>query len=359
MEYDEILNQLKEKFNSPSSSPSIKTMILTIAPKSWSENRLAQKIGTSRRQAKKAKQLVEVFGILTSPNPRVGRKLPPETETLVKNHFLREDISRVMPGKKDFVSIKLEDGQRTHIQKQLLMCNIDELYQKFKIEYPNVKVGLTKFFTLRPKQCVLAGDSGTHMVCIYHQNVKLMLRGGDVANLTSGTTMHLSSYKVCLQMMMCANPTPNCYLMSTKTAKSSNESCSSCPGLNGIRDHLKMIFDENQVTNIQFEKWEGTDRFTIVTQVLSADDFVDCLCKALDILKPHAYIAEQQALYFRTLKETISEGDILVQCDFAENYNFVVQDTVQSFHWNNDQATLLTSVYVYVYETWKHRHDFG
>lgn len=111
-----------------------------------------------------------MFGILTSPNPRVGRKLPPETETLVKNHFLREDISRVMPGKKDFVSIKLEDGQRTHIQKQLLMCNIDELYQKFKIEYPNVKVGLTKFFTLRPKQCVLAGDSGTHMVCIYHQN---------------------------------------------------------------------------------------------------------------------------------------------------------------------------------------------
>lgn len=153
MEYDEILNQLKEKFNSPSSSPSIKTMILTIAPKSWSENRLAQKFGTSRRQAKKAKQLVEVFGILTSPNPRVGRKLPPETETLVKKHFLREDISRVMPGKKDFVSIKLEDGQRTHIQKQLLMCNIDELYQKFKIEYPNVidKIFYFKTKTMRPR----------------------------------------------------------------------------------------------------------------------------------------------------------------------------------------------------------------
>lgn len=123
-----------------------------------------------------------------------------------------------------------------------------------------------------------------------------MLRG-DVANLTSGTTMHLSSYKVCLQMMMCANPMPKCHLMSTKTAKSANESCSSCPSFSGIRDHLKMVFDENQVTNIQFEKWEGTDRFTIATQVLSTDDFVDCLL-------PHAYIAEQQALYFRTLKET-------------------------------------------------------
>lgn len=346
---EEILNQLKDKFNNPSTSISVKTMILTIAPKSWSENKLSQEFGTSRRQARKAKQLVEQLGILSSPNPRDGRKLSAETESLVKSYYLREDISRVMPGKKDFVSIKLDDGKRTHVQKQLLMCNIDELYQKFKIEHPNVKVGLTKFFTFRPRQCVLAGDAGTHMVCVcmYHENVKLMLRGGDVANLTSGTTMHLSSYKECLKMMMCANPTPECHLMTTKTVKSPNESCSSCPGLSGIRDHLKTVFDDNDVTNIQFKKWEGTDRFTIATHVSSADDFVDCLCIALDLLKPHAYIAEQQALYFKSLKETISEGEILVQCDFAENYSFVIQDAAQSFHWNNDQATLLTSVFYY------------
>lgn len=48
--------------------------------------------------------------------------------------------------------------------------------------------------------------------------------------------------------------------------------------------------------------------------MLPADDFVDSLCNALDILKPHAYMAEQQALYFKILKETITEG-ILVQCD--------------------------------------------
>lgn len=42
------------------------------------------------------------------------------------------------------------------------------------------------------------------------------------------------------------------------------------------------------------------------------------------------------------------ESDI--QCDFAENYSFVVQDAAQSFHWNNDLATLLTSVYYYIKE---------
>lgn len=148
----------------------MKTMILTIAPTSWSENKLTEEFGTSRRQARKAKQLVNQFGILSSPNPRGGRKLPAETENLVKDFYLREDITRIMSGKKDFISVKLDDGKRTHTQKQLLLCNIDELYQRFKDEYPNIKVGLTKFFTLRPKQCILAGDSGTHnmvYLCTY------------------------------------------------------------------------------------------------------------------------------------------------------------------------------------------------
>lgn len=111
------------------------------------------------------------------------------------------------------------EKERTLVQKQLLLCNIDELYQRFKDEYPNIKVGLTKFFTLRPKQCILAGDSGTHMVCVctYHQNVKLMLNGGDIANLTAESAMQLSSYKDCFRQMMCPNPTLTCHLMTTKT----------------------------------------------------------------------------------------------------------------------------------------------
>lgn len=74
---------------------------------------------------------------------------------------------------------------------------------------------------------------------------------------------------------------------------------------------------------------------------------MDSLCTALDILKPHAYIADQQAKYFKSLKDKITEGDVIVQYDFAADYSFVVQDTAQSFHCNNDQATLLTSVYYY------------
>ena len=39
----------------------------------------------------------------------------------VQNFYLREDISRMLPGKKDYVSVKLADGKREHRQKRLLL----------------------------------------------------------------------------------------------------------------------------------------------------------------------------------------------------------------------------------------------
>lgn len=56
------------------------------------------------------------------------------------------------------------------------------MYANFKNTHPNVKIGLSKFCSLRPKCCELAGSSGTHSVCvcIYHQNIKLMLEGANM-----------------------------------------------------------------------------------------------------------------------------------------------------------------------------------
>jgi hypothetical protein len=33
-------------------------------------------------------------------------------------------------------------------------------------------------------------------------------------------------------------------------------------------------------------------------------------------------------------------GVVIVLCDFAENYAFILQDKAQVFNWNNDQASL-------------------
>lgn len=84
-----------------------------------------------------------------------------------------------MPGVKDVVSLCTENGKRQKVQKQLLLLNLKEIYVYFKDEHHDVRVGFSKFASLRPKQCVLAGSSGTHSICVcpYHQNLKLMITG--------------------------------------------------------------------------------------------------------------------------------------------------------------------------------------
>ena len=104
-----------------------------------------------------------------------------------------------MPGKKDFVSV-IDQGERKHLQKQLVLCNLKEAHQRFKEQNPDTKVGFSKFADLRPKQCVLAGGAGTHLVCVctIHQNVKPMFAGGKLDKLTEGTENHIQNLKASL-----------------------------------------------------------------------------------------------------------------------------------------------------------------
>ena len=68
-------------------------------------------------------------------------------------------------------------------------------------------MGFSKFAELSPKECVLAGATGTHSVCVcmIHQNVKLMMMaGGRLEVLSNGWYTH---YTDCSAAMQCEPPT--------------------------------------------------------------------------------------------------------------------------------------------------------
>ena len=90
----------------------------------WGRRRLAKEFGASERQTRKAKKLVAEKGILTSSNLKEGKTLDSEIENLVNKFYLDDENSRMMPGMKDFVSVKKDDGSREHIQKKLILCNL-------------------------------------------------------------------------------------------------------------------------------------------------------------------------------------------------------------------------------------------
>ena len=63
---------------------------------------------------------------------------------------------------------------------------------------------------------------------------------------------------------------------------------------------------------------------------------VDDVCEVC----PHHFTAKAQASHPKMAKENLSENELIILLDFAENYSFAVQDAVQGFHWENSQATL-------------------
>ena len=67
------------------------------------------------------------WSVTCDPTPNAGKIPSPETATLVKEFYMSEEISRIMPGMKDFVSV-IQGGVRVHKQKHLVLCNLKEAF---------------------------------------------------------------------------------------------------------------------------------------------------------------------------------------------------------------------------------------
>lgn len=114
----------------------------------------------------------------------IGRPLSEDTIKIVQQFYNDDQGTTLMPGMKDFVSVKNDKNERVHIQKRLILSNLKEFFVEFRQEHPNNIVGFSTFASLRPKHCVLAGGSGTHTICVcpIQQNVKVMMLGNYYTN---------------------------------------------------------------------------------------------------------------------------------------------------------------------------------
>jgi hypothetical protein len=136
------------------------------------------------------------------PDKKIGRKISLEEIGIVHDFYLSDDYSRMMPGMKDYVSVRQTGGEKkVKIQKRLLLINIDELFFKYKEFCLNQlcmkSCGKSKFFELRPKHVIEVGAAGIHNVCVCekHQNIKLMLDA--VSDTTEKYLCDVKSY-VCM-----------------------------------------------------------------------------------------------------------------------------------------------------------------
>lgn len=122
----------------------------------------------------------------------------------------------------------------------------------------------------------------------------------------------------------------NCYL----------GECDTCPGVTNVLEEIQSRFDENFIDSVTFKQWAKVDRTTLQTITSPVDDYLAMLNKGLSKLLLHSFLVKKQTEFLNEKKENLPRNECIVICDFSENYAFVIQNSVQGIHWNNDQATV-------------------
>jgi hypothetical protein len=139
VDLDQLVVSMKEKC--ATSTRYTQQQILTLAPPSWSLKRISEEFGVSVRLAKQSRKLKLESGIFSEPKPKQGRKISNELIQKVLSFYEDDEISRVCPGMRDVVSVRI-DSVKVVKQKRLLLCNLNEAYAEFKKLNPDIKLGL-------------------------------------------------------------------------------------------------------------------------------------------------------------------------------------------------------------------------
>lgn len=309
--YDEMMEQFKDKYNQLENVPD-KIQLLTALPMSLSIRNIQEQFECNRYMVRVSKNLLSTKGAVSKPGPKKGHPLSDDAINKVKNFFEDDDITRIMPGKNDCVSIRV-DGEKQTVQKRLLLSTLKESYEEFKKRHKDINIGFSKFSLLKPKYCVQLGSSGTHSVCVctIHQNLKIMMANINFDEITDNT---FKNYKDCISFVLCPAPQPDCYLFK----------CTLCPGIDALKKKLHDCFEKHDMEdcNIQFNQWVSTDRCNLETLVKHSDDFIEYFADKLKNLIPHHFISSEQSKFVRNMKDGLNIGEFLVCCDFAENYSF-------------------------------------
>ena len=178
-DYEELIRSLKSKFQE-TQEKNEKYQILTLLPTSWGEKKIQNEFGCTLYMARTAKQLRKTKGILSVPDAKTPSNiLNTEIENIIQQFYIDDEISSVMPGKNDYISLRV-NGVKQKVQKRLMLMTLKEAYQMLKKKYPkNFKFSFSYFASRRPQNCIFPGSSGTHTVCVcsIHENIKLMMMG--------------------------------------------------------------------------------------------------------------------------------------------------------------------------------------
>ena len=101
-----LTEAIKEKLKIANNKEKVK--LLTITPVSWSIQQIADFFCVLTAMVKKAKNVNKTNGILSEPKEKTGRPIYDDLEQAVEHFCESAQYSRMCPGKKEFLSVKID-----------------------------------------------------------------------------------------------------------------------------------------------------------------------------------------------------------------------------------------------------------
>lgn len=249
--------------------------------------------------------------------------------------FTDEDESRI----KDFLThnstvvANTKRVKKNLKERRVLTDSMRNLLKKYNEKNAENQVGMTKFSQMRKELDLLLQDQGKYIQCLCEicANFKLMLNSlkEKYAELNIDAPFHISIHGFLEHMLCCTDLSDYHY----DCCLGKHEDC-------GAIDFQSL--DEHLDVTICYETWDSADdskkKKIQVTDTLKG--ITQKICDQAHMLAIHRFDAGWQYQQFVNAKETLSEGEVLMVLDFAENYRTQNQMEVQSAHWAYNQVTI-------------------
>lgn len=254
------------------------------------------------------------------------------TVSLVKKFYERDDVRRIAPGRKDFMTIRKEDGEKVQCQKRHLTSSIKEVHAQYCEEFPQQKIGKSKFAELRP-QHVLLSNKLPHNVCLckYHSNFKLAM---DALHGLAPEKLAAYSHDT-LDELTCLSAKEECYV----------NDCDLCK--DGMGFSSRYPLDTFSEESCSWYVWKVAEDgvMTKCVEEGTTEDLYMYLKSLIPQFVEHCHVKQVQAAAYQEERAAMDQvsSKALLQVDFAENYTCVAQDEIQSAHWHQRQVSLFTA----------------
>jgi hypothetical protein len=347
---ENLINRMIPKFQQLASRVD-KYKLLTSLPQTVTIAEMVEKFKCSQYMARVVSQLRRDQGPFSAPAKKdhYDSKITPETRQLVVDFYISNENSRVMPGMRDTIYVKnpITGIKEQKAKREMLMSQAD-FYAEFSNCNPGIRIGFTSLGMLRPKYCVWPGATGFMRTCMceIHQNFDLLLSSLNIAwnlhQVLDGCLCDATSERC--SMGLC-NECPNYdILQEILTPRNDLEEINvgRAPQDEGVPDEdfaaQRQEFIEDDA--VHYFQWTREGRTNLVEKIAPRHEILESLMEMIPKIAEHHFLLKLNQ-FFKELKVSVRpEDSVIVHMDFAENYDFRVQDEVQGYHWTNNQMTI-------------------